>query len=216
MNVKDMLESLSKNVDTATLNSARILSTISYRLYEYRMDHHIDQRQMAKILGVSQPMVSKYESGDYNFTIRTLSDISQKIGFTLDVVFKKDNIAEKTNRDENPEKMMRESVPARFVKREKIEQLLKSNCEIGTTPKIELKTERACAIGQISLLNNDYVFLPENLKENFNDISNLSASLKVNVFTISNGQSASKARNQINGRESVYAKYCNCMEKLKV
>lgn len=43
------------------------------------------QKEFADHMCVSQGMVSKWESGDYNFTIRTLADIAEKLDMDLTV-----------------------------------------------------------------------------------------------------------------------------------
>ena len=40
----------------------------------------MNQKQFASFMGVSQAMISKWESGEYNFTINTLNEICDKLG----------------------------------------------------------------------------------------------------------------------------------------
>ena len=95
--IEKFAEALSNSVTSSDLRSAEILSNISLCLIKYRMDHKMDQKAFAKCLGVSQPMVSKYESGNYNFTIRSLVDITEKLevnfnGFIKEVTDDKDSL----------------------------------------------------------------------------------------------------------------------------
>ena len=62
-----------------------ILGDISIALVEYRIKHNLNQKQLSENLGVAQSMVSKYESGDYNISIKALNDLCGKLGFSLDV-----------------------------------------------------------------------------------------------------------------------------------
>ena len=39
-------------------------------------------------MGVTQAMVSKWESAEYNFTIETIAHISEKLNTTFDIEFK--------------------------------------------------------------------------------------------------------------------------------
>ena len=57
-----------------------ILDTISEALVDYRIQHHQTQKDLADLLGINQSMVSKYESGGCNPTIKTLCDVLSKIG----------------------------------------------------------------------------------------------------------------------------------------
>ena len=43
------------------------------------------QQQFADYMGVSQGMISKWESREYNFTIKTLNEICEKIDLKLTV-----------------------------------------------------------------------------------------------------------------------------------
>ena len=45
------------------------------------------QKAFAEFMGVTQAMVSKWESADYNFTIETIAQISEKLNFTFDIEF---------------------------------------------------------------------------------------------------------------------------------
>ena len=43
------------------------------------------QQEFAEYMGVSQGMVSKWESREYNFTIRSLNEICQKLALDFSV-----------------------------------------------------------------------------------------------------------------------------------
>ena len=43
------------------------------------------EKEFADYMGVTQGMVSKWESREYNFTIKTLNDICEKLNLTLSV-----------------------------------------------------------------------------------------------------------------------------------
>lgn len=62
-----------------------VLGDISRTLVDYRIRHDLNQKQLAQMLNVSQSMVSKYESGDYNISVRALSDLCAKLGFELQI-----------------------------------------------------------------------------------------------------------------------------------
>lgn len=60
---------------------------VSVSLVEYRKKNNLSQKDLAKKLDVSQAMVSKLESGDYNYTIEQLWKLSKKVGFTFSITF---------------------------------------------------------------------------------------------------------------------------------
>ncbi len=63
---------------------------LSTAIFEYRRENDLSQKQLAAKLGVSQAMVSKLESGDYNYSVEQLWKISQKLGFKLNISFEKE------------------------------------------------------------------------------------------------------------------------------
>ena len=85
MGLKDKLanakttEWLTKDVSDLELKQIRDLSLISAAIELRRKDLGMNQKQFASFMGVSQAMISKWESGEYNFTINTLNGICNKL-----------------------------------------------------------------------------------------------------------------------------------------
>ena len=52
---------------------------------ELRKSLGMTQKEFAHLLGVSQSMVSKWESEYYNFSIESLANICSKLGWDLNV-----------------------------------------------------------------------------------------------------------------------------------
>ena len=73
-----------------------ILYDLSVKLVEFRFERDLKQKDLAKILDVSQAMVSKLESGEYNPTVELLWKISKKIDFEFRIVFKSNSTIQKT------------------------------------------------------------------------------------------------------------------------
>lgn len=63
---------------------------ISTSIFKYRVKRNLSQKKLAIKLGVTQAMVSKLESGDYNYTVEQLWKISQKLGFRLSLLFEEE------------------------------------------------------------------------------------------------------------------------------
>jgi len=53
---------------------------VSTAIFMYRTKHKLSQKMLAEKLGVTQAMVSKLESGNYNYTIEQIWKVSQKLG----------------------------------------------------------------------------------------------------------------------------------------
>ncbi len=52
-------------------------------LIEKRLSHGLTQQQLAKKIGTKQPVISRFESGTYNPTIKFLQRITHALGLRL-------------------------------------------------------------------------------------------------------------------------------------
>lgn len=75
---------LTKGVSDEQLKIEKALSIISAQIYTRRTKMGLDQRAFAKFMGVTQGMISKWESGTYNFSIASLIRICEKIDLTFE------------------------------------------------------------------------------------------------------------------------------------
>lgn len=64
-----------------------ILYDISMKIFEFRVKNNLTQKQLAEKLGITQSMVSKLESGQYNPTVEQLWRISKKLGWNFKIIF---------------------------------------------------------------------------------------------------------------------------------
>lgn len=60
-----------------------MLADISVALVEYRMKRKMSQNQLAETLGVTQAMISKYESASYNISLQALTHICHILNLRL-------------------------------------------------------------------------------------------------------------------------------------
>ena len=74
--LEDLLAMFEDNISIADINASRYLGKISASIVKRRME-------FAGYLGVSQGMVSRWEGGDYNFSIKALSEIAEKLELEL-------------------------------------------------------------------------------------------------------------------------------------
>ena len=74
-------------VTQVELNANRQVALISASIELWRTEHDMTQAMFADFIGVTQAMVSKWESGEYNFTIKTLAEISDRLGVSLTDLF---------------------------------------------------------------------------------------------------------------------------------
>ena len=70
---------LTKGISKEQLKIEKALSVIAAKIFTKRTQMGMDQKAFAKFVGVSQGMVSRWESGTYNFSISTLIGICEKL-----------------------------------------------------------------------------------------------------------------------------------------
>ena len=84
----EMFDFLSTYLSKSDLYAANAIAKISMFILKYRLNANMTQKEFAKKMGVTQAMVSKWESAEYNFTIETIAHISEKLNTTFDIEFK--------------------------------------------------------------------------------------------------------------------------------
>ena len=83
--LQELNQLFDNSLNSYELKTTFLLSKISGALVKYRLDHQMTQKEFAKKLGISQAMVSKIESEEYNFTIGKLVEICDKLGLSFNV-----------------------------------------------------------------------------------------------------------------------------------
>lgn len=64
---------------SAAYNYAKMLDQFSISLAEYRFRHELSQTDLADLLQISQSMVSQYENGSRNISLKTLCEHCEKL-----------------------------------------------------------------------------------------------------------------------------------------
>lgn len=60
---------------------------VAVKLIEYRADHDLSQRQLAQLLDVKQPQITRWESGEHRPSDDNLAMISGKLGIEFVLSF---------------------------------------------------------------------------------------------------------------------------------
>lgn len=64
-----------------------LLVDIACEFINYRVRNHLSQKELAEKLQMTQAMVSKLESGEYNPTVKMLFEIAKKLSWKFRVQF---------------------------------------------------------------------------------------------------------------------------------
>ncbi len=83
-----MVERYTNEEDKKYFELDDILVDIAVKIIQYRIKNNLSQKELTQKLGISQAMVSKLESGDYNPTVKMLYEIAKKLGFELEIEFR--------------------------------------------------------------------------------------------------------------------------------
>lgn len=86
-NKNEMVDFLSEYLSKSDVYASKVIAKISMFILEYRQEQNMTQKEFAKKMGVTQAMISKWESATYNFTIETIANISEKLNTTFDIEF---------------------------------------------------------------------------------------------------------------------------------
>ena len=69
----------------------KLMGKIAGQLILERTKRHMSQKELAEKLGVKQSLISKWESGDNNFTFHQVIKIFSKLGIKVDIAFNSKN-----------------------------------------------------------------------------------------------------------------------------
>lgn len=64
-----------------------LITQLSAKIQSERIKQNLSQKQFAKKLNISQSMVSKLESADYNFSIKNLAKIFSRLNVNIEISF---------------------------------------------------------------------------------------------------------------------------------
>lgn len=82
---------LAEKLTESEIKRIRELAIIAAKIEMKRNELGMNQKEFAKMMNVSQGMVSKWESGEYNFTVTTLKEICEKLGMEFEPVIRDKN-----------------------------------------------------------------------------------------------------------------------------
>lgn len=84
----DLLDMFSSNLEPADVLSSKLMAQVSAAITKERLRLHMSQQEFAKYLDVPQSLISRWEHGDYNFSIRKIAEIMARLNFDVDFSIK--------------------------------------------------------------------------------------------------------------------------------
>lgn len=83
--IDDFLGLFNDLISPAEILSAKLMAQISSSITEERLRLNMNQSEFAKHIGVTQSQISRWEHGDYNFSLNKIAEIANKLN--MDVNF---------------------------------------------------------------------------------------------------------------------------------
>lgn len=90
-NTKEMYEFISNYISKSDIYAASVIAKVSAFIINYRYKTGMTQKEFAKFMGVTQGMVSKWESAEYNFSVESIAQIAEKLECTFDIEITPEN-----------------------------------------------------------------------------------------------------------------------------
>lgn len=87
----ELINLMSEQLSESDLIASEQLANISSQIVASRIERKMTQKEFAEFMDVSQGMISKWESENYNFTVETLAKICEKLNLELEINFKNRN-----------------------------------------------------------------------------------------------------------------------------
>lgn len=91
--LSDLVAAIAKNMTVAELAKATVNIQIQQMIHDTRLKKGWTQKELAERIGVKQSLVSRWESGDCNYTIDTLIDIADALGLSIQCPLKYEDVA---------------------------------------------------------------------------------------------------------------------------
>lgn len=76
---------MSQHLSQSDVYAAEAVAMVTATLINCRKARNMTQRQFAKVLGINQTMMIKWESGEYNFSIADIALIAAKLDMVLNM-----------------------------------------------------------------------------------------------------------------------------------
>lgn len=83
--IEDLFTMFSDTLEPADVLTSKLMAQISSAITKERLSRQMSQEKFAEYIGVGQSLVSRWEHGNYNFSIRKLSEIAVKLNLDVDL-----------------------------------------------------------------------------------------------------------------------------------
>ena len=100
-NIEDLLSLFSETLTPADVLSAKLMAQFSNAITSERLNLNMSQKDFAKHINATQSLISRWECGDYNFSINKIAEIAAKLDLNVDFKINKCHSSTDTSRNDN-------------------------------------------------------------------------------------------------------------------
>lgn len=83
--IDDLLSLFEDTLSPADVLSSKLMAQVSAAFTRERLKLHLTQSEFAKHIGVTQSQISRWEHGDYNFSLEKIADIAAKLNLDVNI-----------------------------------------------------------------------------------------------------------------------------------
>lgn len=83
--VEDLLELFEESLDSSEMLYAKLTAQVSAGITKERLKLNMTQTEFAQHMGATQPIISRWESGDCNFSIKKLAEIATLLNLDINI-----------------------------------------------------------------------------------------------------------------------------------
>lgn len=83
--IEDLFNLFEDSLTPADVITSKLMAQISSAITKERLKLSMNQSDFAKHIGATQSLVSRWEHGDYNFSIRKIAEIAEKLDLDVNI-----------------------------------------------------------------------------------------------------------------------------------
>lgn len=91
-NIEQLFALFDDFLDPSDVLHSKLMAQISSAIIKERLKLHMNQSDFASHIDVNQSLISRWEHGDYNFSLKKLAQIASKLDLDVNIIF--NNITE--------------------------------------------------------------------------------------------------------------------------
>lgn len=100
-NINELLALFEDVLSPADVISSKLMAQISTAITKERLKLKMNQSDFAKHINASQSLISRWEHGDYNFSIRKLSEIAASLDLDVNIYFRNSKVIPNHNESDS-------------------------------------------------------------------------------------------------------------------